>query len=214
MARRNMIEQQIRPWDVLEPDVLALLERLPRHRFVPADDAALAYVDTSLPLPGGHQMLSPKIEARIVQELDLEPMDKVLLIGAGSGYLAALMGLRAYAVTAVELDPTIAALAQENLLHAGISNVVVLEGDGLSTDPRWSEREFDAIVLSGAVRSVPAHLLAQLKPGGRLLAFVGDAPVQTAQMIEHRGASRVAIGLFETQVPPLRGAAPSKGFEF
>lgn len=214
VARRNMIEQQIRPWDVLEPGVLALLDRLPRHHFVPAADAALAYVDTTLPLPMGQEMLAPKLEARVLQELDIEPMDKVFLVGAGSGYLAALIGLRAYSVTAIEIEPSLVVLAQDNIQRAGLSNVVVLEGDGLADDPRWHEREFDVIVLAGSVRAIPQNLLGRLKPDGRLLAFVGEAPVQTAQMVEHRGASTVTVGLFETHVAALRGQAPRKGFEF
>jgi protein-L-isoaspartate(D-aspartate) O-methyltransferase len=180
-ARFNMIEQQIRPWDVLDLDVLALLQKMRREDFVPLAHKALAFVDMQIPLPGGSCMLEPKLEARLLQDLKLRGGEKVLEVGAGSGYMAALLAARAQRVISLELKPELVALARENLQRAGITNVEVREGDGSQGLP--SEAPFDVILLSGSVAEVPPALLSQLKVGGRLAAITGGEPIMRATFI-------------------------------
>ena len=191
--RFNMIEQQIRPWDVLDPQVLDLLSVLHREEFVPAAHKALAFADMMVPLRGhpeeamrlGQVMLEPKMEARLLQELDPRPHEKVLEVGAGSGYMAALLAGRAQRVVSLEIDPELVRLARENLQKAGVRNVDVREADGAHGLP--AEGPFDGIVLSGSVAEVPAALLQQLKVGGRLVAIVGEEPVMRATLITRTG---------------------------
>ena len=188
-ARFNMIEQQIRPWDVLDQDVLALLSRMRREDFVPLAHKALAFVDMRIPLlPGADEadrngwcMLEPKLEARLLQDLHVRGHEKVLEVGAGSGYMAALLAQRAQRVISLELKPELAKMARENLQRAGITNVDVREGDG--AHGLASEGPFDVIVLSGSVSEVPAPLLAQLKVGGRLGAVTGNEPIMRGTII-------------------------------
>ena len=177
-ARFNMIEQQIRPWDVLDKGVLGLLAVVRREEFVPLAYRALAFVDTEVPLPEGEQMLPPRVEARVLQDLQVQRHERVLEIGTGSGFMAALLGHRAQSVISLEIKPALAKFATENLRRAGASNVTVVQADG--AHGHAAEAPFDAIVLSGSVSKVPAELLAQLKPGGRLMAFEGDEPVMEA----------------------------------
>lgn len=213
-VRRNMIAQQIRPWDVLEPRVLELLEELPRHLFVPTHHQALAYVDMEVPL-GHHQvMLAPKVEARILQELDLRPEDDVLEVGAGSGYMAALLGRFSQSVVTVEKYSEIAEMAQGRLTSIGASNVTVMQGNGLIDDPRWSHRLFDVIVISGGVAQPPESLLSQLKPGGRMIALIGRAPVMQATLIERMAGSFRETGLFDTLTLPLEDQPMQSEFSF
>jgi protein-L-isoaspartate(D-aspartate) O-methyltransferase len=184
-ARFNMIEQQIRPWDVLDPEVLALLSVVKREDFVPLAHKALAFVDMELPLPEGQCMLAPRVEARMLQQLQVQKTDKVLEIGAGSGYMAALLAHRAQRVISLEIKPALAQLARANLQKAGITNAEVREADGakdVSVDG-----PFDIIVLSGSVAEVPQALLAQLKPGGRLAAIVGNEPMMRATFVTRTG---------------------------
>lgn len=204
-ARFNMIEQQIRPWDVLDPEVLSLLSVIKREDFAPAAYRNLAFADMEIPIGEGQVMLAPKIEAKLLQELGLKKTDKVLEIGAGSGYMAALMAACAEHVATVELRPALADFARRNLQRAGITNVAVDTGDGLDG---WAHRgPYDAIVVSGALASLPDALLRQLKPGGRLAAIVGDAPVMEAQLVTRTGDDTFhAVNLFETVVPLLDGA--------
>lgn len=198
-ARFNMIEQQIRPWDVLDPKVLELLAVLKREEFVPASHQALAFVDMEIPLAGSNEdaqatsrcMLAPKVEARLLQEANVQPHEKVLEVGAGSGYMAALLAGRALSVVSLEIDPQMAQLARANLQRAGVSNVEVREADGAKGLP--GEAPFDVIVLSGSVAQVPQALLDQLRVGGRLVAIVGDEPVMRATVI-----TRTAQGSFTT----------------
>ena len=220
-ARSKMIEQQIRPWNVLDPNVLNLLAELPRERFVPRSHRHLAFVDMELPLPHGQVMLAPKVEARLLQELSLLPGDRVLEIGAGSGYMAALMARQAAEVLTVEKYEGLAAMARDSLTSAGISNAEVLQANGLAEDSRWSRSMFDAIALSGAVEKIPEHLLRQLNPGGRLVAIVGTAPVMQAVLVERIksvGSSttdslRQSV-LFETVTKPLEDATKISRFKF
>jgi len=164
-ARSKMIEQQIRPWNVLDPNILTLLAELPRERFVPRSHRHLAFVDMELPLAHGQVMLTPKVEARLLQELSLLPSDRVLEIGAGSGYMAALMARQAAEVISVEKYESLALLARESLSEAGISNAEVLQANGLAEDSRWSRSMFDAIVLSGAVEKNSRPSAPSAQPG-------------------------------------------------
>jgi protein-L-isoaspartate(D-aspartate) O-methyltransferase len=212
-ARFNMIEQQIRPWEVLDQGVLSLLAVVQREDFVPPACRALAFIDTEVPLPEGQCMLAPRVEARLLQELKLTRQDHVLEIGAGSGYMAALLAHQAARVTTLEIRPALAAMARANLQRAGIGNATVVEADGAKGPA--AQAPFDAIVLSGSVAEVPAALLAQLKIGGRLVAIVGQEPVMRAVHI-----SRVAdrqfkrVELFDTVAPRLSGFGEPTRFQF
>ena len=212
-ARFNMIEQQIRPWDVLDHGVLQLLAEVRREDFVPPEHRALAFVDTEVPLPGGEHMLAPKVEARLLQELKLQRHEKALEIGTGSGHMAALMARQAQQVHTMEIQPALAALARRNLQRAAVTNVQVHEADGAPGLP--AEAPFDAILLSGSVYAVPQQLLDQLKIGGRLAAIVGEQPVMRATLYtrssEQGFAQRV---LFDTVAPRLEGFDEPSRFRF
>ncbi len=212
-ARFNMIEQQIRPWDVLDPKVLTLLAKVKREDFVPAAYRDLAFADLEIPLGEGQVMLPPRVEARLLQELGIKKTDRVLEIGAGSGYMAALLAASAEHVTTLENRPSLAAVARENLQRSGVDNVTVEVANGLSG---WSQRApFDAILVSGALPEVPAALLKQLRVGGRLAVIVGEAPVMEAQLITCTAEGVFnTINVFETVMPSLDGASPSAGFSF
>ena len=192
-ARFNMIEQQIRPWDVLDPKVLDLLCIVKREDFVPLAHKALAFVDMEIPLLGsaedalqnGRCMLAPKVEARMLQDVNPQPHEKVLEIGAGSGYMAALLAHRAQRVITLEINPELAQLAAANLRQAGVTNAEVREADG--EHGLAAEGPFDVILLSGSVAQVPQSLLAQLKIGGRLGAIVGFEPMMRATFITRTG---------------------------
>ncbi|MFJ7567053.1 protein-L-isoaspartate O-methyltransferase [Herminiimonas sp. NPDC097707] len=213
-ARFLMIEQQIRPWDVLDQDVLELLVIVKREAFVPLAYRALAFADSEIPLPHGEHMMTPKLEARIMQELALKKHENVLEIGAGSGYLAALLAYKARHVTTLEIDPELKALAQQNLADCGVSNVDVVEADG-AQGYTAANTTYDVIVVSGSLPVVPEALLAQIKVGGRLFAIVGDAPAMTAQLITRvSDISYNTVNLFETVVKPLRNAVVPSQFKF
>ena len=212
-ARFNMIEQQIRPWDVLDPQVIDLLFVVKREDFVPAAYRNLAFADMEIPLGGGQVMLTPKIEAKLLQELSLKKTDKVLEIGTGSGHMAALLAARAEHVVSIESRPELQDFARANLERAGVANVTLESGNGANG---WPARgPYDAILLSGAVPSVPEALLKQLRVGGRLAAIVGEAPVMEAQLITctAEGAYNT-VNLFETVAPALDGFAAKEGFSF
>ena len=220
-ARFNMIEQQIRPWDVLDLDVLALLEKLHREDFVPLAHKALAFVDMQIPLKGapeeaernGWCMLEPKFEARMLQDLGVRPHEKVLEIGAGSGYMAALLASRAQRVISLELHPELARMARENLQKAGIRNVEVREADGARG--LAAEGPFDAILLSGSVHEVPQVLLQQLKVGGRLAAIVGDAPVMRTTLFTRTGEAEWETKQpWDTVAPRLANFPEASRFHF
>jgi protein-L-isoaspartate(D-aspartate) O-methyltransferase len=212
-ARFNMIEQQIRPWDVLDQDVLDLLGVVKREDFVPAALKAMAFTDMEIPLGHGTAMWSPKMEARVLQELQCKPHDRALDIGTGSGYFAALLAHRCHSVLSVEIQPQLKAQAQENLKTAGLSEVRVVEGDGARG---YGQELYDVVVLGASTPVLPETLLAQLKPGGRLFAVVGDAPVMQARLYTRAadGAGVAAVTLFETVIPPLANAAQPKRFKF
>jgi len=201
-ARFNMIEQQIRPWEVLDPEVLGLLAAVKREVFVPEALTLLAFADLELPIGHGQAMLPPKIEARILQEVGVRNTDIVLEVGTGSGHMAALLASKAEYVYSVEIDPVLAETARRNLRHAGVANVSVETGDA---SQGWSgPSPYDVIVISGSLPELPDVFLQQLKLGGRLAAFIGEAPVMEAQLII-RTADKAfnTINLFETVVAPL-----------
>lgn len=210
-ARFNMIEQQIRPWNVLAQDVLDLLTVVRREEFVPAAYRSLAFFDTEIPLPGGENMLAPKVEARILQEANVKKHEQVLEIGAGSGYMAALLAYKARHVTTVEINPDLKTLAEKNLAAYGVSNVSVELGNGAQG---W-QGEYDVIVVSGALAFVPDTLMKQIKVGGRLLAIVGEAPVMSLQIIT-RVSDQVfnTVDVFELLAKPLHAASEHSHFSF
>ena len=212
-ARFNMIEQQIRPWNVLDQDVLDLLVVVKREDFVPPAYKSLAFVDTEIPLPGGEAMFTPKLEARLLQEVMLKKHENVLEIGAGSGYMAALLAYKGRHVTTVEINPELKALAEKNLAANGVSNATVELGNGAQG---WANgAPFDVIVVSGSLEVLPDAFLKQLKVGGRLAVILGEAPVMTAQVITR--VSELAydtVKVFETNVKPLVAAATPSHFAF
>jgi len=220
IARFNMIEQQIRPWEVLDPTVLSLLATVRREDFVPPAMRALAFVDTQVPLlpgePAGPHMLEPKVEARLLQELQVQRHEKVLEIGTGSGFMAALLSHRAMHVHTLECRPALAQRARDNLRRSGVANVTVHEvaaAAGARGLP--GEAPFDAILLSGSVAAVPQALLAQLKVGGRLAAVVGEEPVMRARLFTRVGdAAWSDTDLFDTVAPRLEGFEEPSRFHF
>ena len=212
-ARFNMIEQQIRPWNVLDMSVLELLDAVPRHEFVPQGQQALAYVDTQLPLPCGQTMLEPRVEARMVQDLAIQAHETVLEIGTGSGYLTALLAKQAAHVVSLEIHAELANFGKANLARAGIRNVDVVCADGAQyTSPH---APFDVIVLGGSVAQVPASLLAQLKVMGRLLAIVGAGPMMRAHLVKSISElQQVTTQPWDAVVPRLVGFPEPSQFSF
>lgn len=212
-ARFNMIEQQIRPWDVLDQDVLELLLVVKRENYVPVAYKNLAFVDCAIPLPGGEAMFTPKLEARLLQDVGLKKHENVLEIGSGSGYMAALLAHKGRHVTTVEISPELKALAEKNLADNGVSNVTVELGNGAQG---WAKgAPYDVIVISGGLPELPQAFLQQLKVGGRLVAIVGAAPVMKAQLITRVSeAAYDTVTLFETDVPLLKEATTPSTFKF
>lgn len=211
-ARFNMIEQQIRPWDVLDARVLELLNQVRRELFVAPANKALAFVDIEIPLSNGMFMWQPKVEARALQALNLKSSDRVLEVGTGSGYLTALMAKLAAQVTSVEIEPELSAFAARNLASHHFDNITLQVGDASHL---WGEAEYDAIVLTGSVPMVPEAYKNQLKLGGRLFVVVGDAPAMKAQLIIRAGVDEyVSTTLFETSIAPLKNAQQPQRFVF
>ncbi|HKO89002.1 MAG TPA: protein-L-isoaspartate O-methyltransferase [Burkholderiales bacterium] len=214
-ARFNMVEQQIRTWEVLDQTVLDSLYVVRREDFVPAAYRALAFSDLEIPLAQdpSARMLQPKVEARIVQEIAPKTTDTVLEVGTGSGYLAALLAHHARHVYSVEINPSLKAMAEENLRKANIKNLSLIEGDGARG---WAAHApYDVIVLGGSTPVLPDSLLAQLKVGGRLFAVVGEAPVMQAQLYTCvQAGSFNATTLFETCIAPLHNAQQPERFQF
>ncbi len=216
-ARFNMVEQQIRTWDVLDQGVLDLLYVVPREDFVPPSYRALAFSDMEIPLgedsAPSAKMMPPKMEARIVQELGLKKSDRVLEIGTGSGYLTALLAHRAAHVCSVEINPALAGFGRKNLVRHGVENVTLEIGDAALGWPR--QAPYDAIVLTGSTPLLPGETLAQLAQGGRLFAVIGVAPVMVAKLVTCTGPGMYASAeLFDTVIAPLENALRSSRFEF
>jgi protein-L-isoaspartate(D-aspartate) O-methyltransferase len=220
-ARFNMIEQQIRPWDVLDASVLALLSVVRREDFVPAAHRTLAFADIEIPLQSpseaamrlGQCMLAPRLEARMLQDLALKKTDRVLEVGTGSGFMAALLAHRAAHVISLELDPALADMARNNLQIAGIDNAEVRVADG--SKGLEADGPFNAIVLSGSVAEVPHVLMSQLAVGGRLVAIVGDEPVMRATVITRTNANNFRTTYpWDTSAPRLQNFAERSRFQF
>jgi protein-L-isoaspartate(D-aspartate) O-methyltransferase len=212
-ARFNMVEQQIRTWDVLDPSVLELFGTLPRECFVPEGHRELAFADIDLPIGHGEVMLAPKLQARILQEVMVAPTDRILEIGTGTGYLTALLGKRGASVTSVEIHEDLAAAARTRLADQGIDNAKVEHGDGARG---WDTgTAYDVIVLTGSLPVLPDTFQEQLRPGGRLFAIVGERPVMSARLIvRESGTACSAVTLFETLVAPLHNARQPARFVF
>jgi protein-L-isoaspartate(D-aspartate) O-methyltransferase len=207
-ARELMVEQQVRPWEVLEMSVLDVISRLPREAFVPEAHRALAYADLELPLGHGVKMMKPVVEGRMLQALALQPGDSVLEIGTGSGYITACLAALAREVVSVEIDPAMAKAARARLDATGLGvNARVIEADALAWEPG---RQFDAICVTAAVDQIPARFLEWLRPEGRLFAVRGRAPVMEAVRVN----GQVTESLFETELDYLRGAEPTPQFRF
>ena len=212
-ARFNMIEQQIRTWEVLDQRVLDLLFRVRREDFVPPQYRALAFVDMEVPIGHGERMLQPKLEARMLQELNLAPADRVLEVGTGSGYMTALLASVAAHVYSVDIHDDFTRSAGERLARSGIANVTLETGDAARG---WDKHgPYDAVVITGSVPLLAESFKASLKTGGRLLAVVGEPPVMEAQLITAVDAGAYnSVVLFETCIAPLRNAQQPERFVF
>ena len=210
-ARFNMVEQQIRPWDVLDSRVLELLTKVKREQFVPPASRELAFMDLEIPLGHGVSMWCPKLEARALQELRLKHTDRVLEVGSGSGYLTALLSHLAEHVTSVEIVPELHAFAEKNLATHAIGNVALALGDAAQDWPG----SYDVILLTGSAPVLPEAFQNSLKPGGRLFAIVGDAPAMQARRVTCAAPGLFeSVTLFETSIAPLQNALQPKRFVF
>ena len=210
-ARFNMIEQQIRPWHVSDAAVLELLSSVKREDFVPPAHKGLAFADLEIPLMGsgeesqvsGQCMLEPRLDARMLQDLTVRPTDTVLEIGAGSGYMAALLSGLAQRVVTLEINPDLAAMARNNLRNVGIQNVEVRQADGAKMTA--ADGSFDVIAMSGSVTEVPHNLLSMLKVGGRLGVIVGDEPIMRATIVTRTSATEFStLQSWDTLAPRLQ----------
>ena len=208
-AREAMVEQQVRPWDVLDPRVLEVLMRLPREAYAPAAHRELAYADIALPLAHGESMMKPVVEGRVLQALALDGSGDVLEIGTGSGFMAACLGQLARAVTTIERHGDLAATAQATLMAQGASNVSVQHADAFAWEPG---RQFDAICVGGAVDAIPERVLGWLRPGGRMFIVRGRAPAMEAVLVHADVNGPRVESLFETELAYLAGAAPVPAF--
>ncbi|MDE3208913.1 MAG: protein-L-isoaspartate O-methyltransferase [Pseudomonadota bacterium] len=212
-ARFNMVEQQIRTWEVLNPVVLELLLQVKRENFVPEDSKDLAFADVELPIGHGQVMLQPKLEARLLQEALLGKDDKVLEVGTGTGYMTALLSHMAKQVVSVDIFSDFTDRAFKQLNQLGITNVVLETGDA---SRGWAAKApYDAIIMTGSEPILSEELVEMLNPGGRLIAILGDAPVMHVQRIQKIGmGNRKVTDLFETSVLPLINAVQPKRFVF
>jgi protein-L-isoaspartate(D-aspartate) O-methyltransferase len=212
-ARFNMIEQQIRPWDVVDKDVLHLLSVVKREDFVPLAHKALTFVDMEVPLGHGQSMLAPRVEARMLQDAAVQKHENVLEIGAGSGYMAALLAHRAQRVISLEINPELAAMARTNLQKAGIHNAEVREFDGSKGSS--ADGPFDVIVMSGSVAEVPQVLLSQLKVGGRLISIIGNEPIMRATVVTRDSEAGFSTRQpWDTLAPRLLNFPEASRFQF
>jgi protein-L-isoaspartate(D-aspartate) O-methyltransferase len=212
-ARLNMVENQVRPWDVLDARVLDVIGRVRREDFVAAEHRQLAFADLCLPLGHGEVMMKPVVEGRVLQALELQPGDDVLEVGTGSGFITACLASLSARVTSVDIQADFTAAAAARLQAANIDNVTLITGDAVQA---WQPAGlFDALVITGAVFETPARWLTWLKPGGRALVIRGKSPVQHATLLTDEGAGRYREEvLFETDLPYLTHAEPPQRFVF
>ena len=208
-----MIEQQIRPWNVEDSAVLELLAQVKREDFVQLAHKSLAFADMALPLPGGQQMLAPRVQARLVQDAAVKPTDKVLEIGTGSGYTTALLAKLAQRVISLEINAEVADMARANLHRAGIHNAEVRQTDG--SLGAAADAPFDVILLGGSVAEVPQALLSQLKLGGRLVAIVGEEPIMHAQVVTRTSDTNfTSEDKWDDTAPRLQNFPQPSSFKF
>jgi protein-L-isoaspartate(D-aspartate) O-methyltransferase len=212
-ARQNMVENQVRPWEVLDGRVLEVIGRIRREEFVAPEHRQLAFADLCLPIGHGEVMMKPVLEGRVLQALELKPEDHVLEIGTGSGFLTACLASLAAHVTSVDIHADLTAMAGQRLQGAGIGNVQLVTGEAVNG---WQPQgTFDAVVVTGAVYRIPERFLGWLKPGGRLLVIRGESPVQQVVLLTHEGNGRYREeSLFETDLPYLANAEPPRRFVF
>jgi len=212
-ARHNMIEQQIRPWDVLDQRVLELIDGLPRDKFVPTAYLKLAYADINIPLNHGQVMMPPKVEARMLQALDIKPSDTILEVGTGSGYVTALLARSGKHVYSVDVYPDFVESAGRKLAELDISNVTLESGDAVNG---WDHHApYDVIAITASLPVLPDSFLQSLKIGGRLFVVTGQAPVMEAYLITRTAEQGwVKQALFETVLPPLVNAPQPQRFIF
>lgn len=212
-ARYYMIEQQIRPWNVEDSAVLELLAQVKREDFVQLAHKSVAFADMALPLPGGQQMLAPRVQARLVQDAAVKPTDKVLEIGTGSGYTTALLAKLAQRVISLEINAEVADMARANLHRAGIHNAEVRQTDG--SQGAAADAPFDVILLGGSVAEVPQALLSQLKLGGRLVAIVGEEPIMHAQVVTRTSDTNfTSEDKWDDTAPRLQNFPQPSSFKF
>lgn len=212
-ARFNMIEQQIRPWNVLDTEILALLANVAREDFVPEAQRALAFADMEVSIGHGESMLAPRLQARLLQDLQLQTHERVLEIGTGSGYLTALLARRSASVLSLEIQPELAAEARAHLQRAGVHNAEVRVADGAQA--LRGEGPFDAILLGGSVAEVPKHLVDLLAVGGRLISIVGDEPIMSATLVTRVGPTDIrTTKLWDANADRLHGFAEHSHFHF
>lgn len=211
-AREQMIQQQVRAWDVLDPEVLSVLAQVPRERFVPESQAALAFADVALPLPEGQHMLPPKIVGRILQALSLSHRDRVLEIGTGSGFLTACLSRLAGPVRSLEIRPVLAERARHVLAGLRTGPFEIVTADAFAADSLRGD--WDAIVLTGSLPRYDTRFERMLAPGGRLFAVVGAAPLMTARLVTRGDDGLVSTDLFETDIDPLTHAPGADRFHF
>lgn len=212
-ARVNMVQNQVRPWEVLDGRVLDVIGHVQREDFVSPEHRQLAYADLCLPIGHDEVMMKPVVEGRVLQALELQPTDHVLEIGTGSGYLSACLATLAAQLTSVDIHADFTALATQRLRTAGITNVSLVTGEAVHG---WQpEALFDALVVTGAVAEIPAQWMTWLKPGGRMLVVRGQSPAQRATLLTHEDAGRYREeALFETDLPYLSHAEPATPFVF
>lgn len=208
-VRATMIEQQVRPWEVLDPRVLKTLGELPREDFVPLRQRKLAYADVALPLEHGERMMKPVVEGRMLQALAIGDADEVLEVGTGSGYITACLARLARAVTSIDRHPDFTERARARVAELGLGNVRLETADALSWNPG---RRFDAVCVTGAVAEVPQHLFDWVREGGRLFIVRGLEPVQEAVVFTRTTDGWDEDSLFETELPYLAGAEPVQRF--
>jgi protein-L-isoaspartate(D-aspartate) O-methyltransferase len=213
IARFNMVEQQIRPWEVFDKQVLDLMGSSPRHEYVPRAYKNLAFADMHIPLSKEREIMPPKVEARLLQALEVQSSDKILEIGTGCGYLSSLLAALGAHVYSVDTDPAFTALAADNLSRHGIDNVTLETGNALDG---WGQHgPYDVIVLNGSVPVLPEALLKNLSIGGRMVAVIGKSPVMEAKLFQRVGDRSISdVVLFETDLAPLPGAEAPRRFEF